>query len=185
MDTEAGFSVVFRGEIATLQDIVRVKKLLVNFFKATPEKIDSLFSGKQVTIKKGLSMQQAKDFQEQLTKLGLITYLLDSNRKIIGQERERQKSPTNVNPFPAKNASLSLVPLESTPTQNDVPIEDEEISEKRSFEFPAIKPFSLIFSLLGLLLIVFFSPYPDWIVKKGFVLGCFTFAISTRKLLSK
>jgi hypothetical protein len=70
--SDALYSVVFKGEVATGQDPETVKARLAQLFKIDPAKAAALFNPKGVPIKKRLDEATAKKYQLAMQKAGAI-----------------------------------------------------------------------------------------------------------------
>ncbi len=57
------FDVIFRGQTIKSMELTDVKANLVGVFKSSPEAVEKLFSGKEVTIKKSFDYSTAMKFQ--------------------------------------------------------------------------------------------------------------------------
>ena len=66
------YRIIFRGEIEPGLDLDVVKKSLAQLFKTTPERIEKLFSGKQVTLNKDLDELSAQSYVTELQSAGAI-----------------------------------------------------------------------------------------------------------------
>jgi len=69
------FNVVFRGQIVKSMALDDVKANLLKLFKSTPQSIEKLFCGKQVTIKKNLDYAAAMKYQAVLKKAGALALI--------------------------------------------------------------------------------------------------------------
>lgn len=69
---KTSYNIIFRGEIAEGQDIEEVKKNLAALFKVTDEKIEQLFSGRPVRIKKKVDHATANKYKEAMEKAGAL-----------------------------------------------------------------------------------------------------------------
>ncbi|MFV8782358.1 hypothetical protein ACNKU7_08040 [Microbulbifer sp. SA54] len=67
---EATYSVIFRGDLQPGYAVVEVKANFARLFKAGPETVEKLFSGRPLALKKGLSQGQAEQLQATLAKIG-------------------------------------------------------------------------------------------------------------------
>lgn len=76
--TEAKFDVVFRGDIVLGQNLLEVKQRLQQLFKADAAKINALFSGRPIPLKKNLDEASAKKYQVALTRAGAEVSLVPS-----------------------------------------------------------------------------------------------------------
>ena len=66
------FAVVFSGKIAAGASADRVKANVAKLFKVEVAKVERLFTGARVAIKKGLDEATAKKYQMALAKAGAI-----------------------------------------------------------------------------------------------------------------
>ena len=64
------FDIIFRGDIVFGHQLTDVKAKLQNLFKADAAKIDALFSGRPVPLKRGLDQESAQKYKEALIKAG-------------------------------------------------------------------------------------------------------------------
>ena len=67
---EATYSVIFRGDLQPGYTVADVKANFARLFKAGPDTVEKLFSGRPLALKKGLSEAQAGQLQATLSKLG-------------------------------------------------------------------------------------------------------------------
>lgn len=66
------YKIVSMGKAGPDRDAARVKARLAKIFKTDVEKIEPLLSGRRVTIKKGLSQEEAQKYQTALESAGLV-----------------------------------------------------------------------------------------------------------------
>lgn len=64
------YSVIFRGDLVPGFTAADVKANMAQLFKAGPETVEKLFSGRPLAIKKGLPKAKAEQLQATLAKLG-------------------------------------------------------------------------------------------------------------------
>ncbi|MDQ7050107.1 MAG: hypothetical protein Q9M92_11475 [Enterobacterales bacterium] len=69
------FDVVFRGQLVKSFELEQVKDNLVQLFKSSPEAVDKLFTGKEVSIKKSLDYATAMKYQSALKKAGALALI--------------------------------------------------------------------------------------------------------------
>ncbi len=69
------YDVVFRGDVVPGQNLVEVKQRLAKLFHADPARIDQLFSGRPVALKKNVDQQTAERYKQTLHKAGAIVTL--------------------------------------------------------------------------------------------------------------
>ncbi len=66
------YEVAFRGEIAEGADLQQVRQNIGKMFKADDAKLDQLFSGKRIVIKKNIDRPTALKYQAAMTKAGAV-----------------------------------------------------------------------------------------------------------------
>lgn len=74
------YDVVFKGALVTGASPELVKAKLAKLFKTEPAKLDHLFSGKTVTIKKGLDRAGADKYEAVLRRAGAIVDIIEMQR---------------------------------------------------------------------------------------------------------
>ncbi len=67
---EGEFQVVFRGEITGDQPVEVVKQQLANLFRMPPERVEALFSGKPVVVKKNIDETTARKLEQAFLRAG-------------------------------------------------------------------------------------------------------------------
>lgn len=80
--------IVFSGKILSGHDPAKVRDKLLSMLGVGPEQAERLFSGKPLTVKKGLSAEEAQRYVEHL------------NRRGIGVEVDPPLPPAGSSPFP-------------------------------------------------------------------------------------
>lgn len=70
--SDSSYEVVFTGRIAAGADLARVKANLAMLFKIEPARVDAMFTGKPVVIKKRLDEATARKYQAAMQKAGAI-----------------------------------------------------------------------------------------------------------------
>jgi hypothetical protein len=65
------FDIIFRGDIVFGHQLADVKQRLQQLFKADAAKVDALFSGRPVPLKRGLDLASAEKYKEALTRAGV------------------------------------------------------------------------------------------------------------------
>jgi hypothetical protein len=73
---EQRFAVVFKGKIVAGADPAVVRENLARLFKINPAKVEAMFSGKPVLIKKDLDRAKAETYELALSKAGAIVELM-------------------------------------------------------------------------------------------------------------
>ncbi len=74
--TDQTYQVVFRGQIAPDASIETVKANLAKLFKTDEAKIDRLFAGREVVLKKGLGQEEGDRYRALLAKAGALCDLV-------------------------------------------------------------------------------------------------------------
>jgi hypothetical protein len=100
------FDIVFRGDIQFGQNLNDVKLKLQQLFKIDTVKVDALFSGKPVVLKRGLDKTSAEKYQDVLTKAGAIV-------ELVSMTNMEQVKTVNTKPEPNKT-QLNQTPLNQT-----------------------------------------------------------------------
>lgn len=128
MSTPESFEIVFRGDIQFGQNLADVKLKLQQLFKIDAVKIDTLFTGKPVVLKRGLDKASAEKYQDVLTKAGALVELVASSASIPApaakppasspektlQEKSAQENPqTSVPVDPVAGTQWTLAPVGS------------------------------------------------------------------------
>lgn len=85
---QGAYSVIYQGKIAPERELHEVKQQLARLFKRTPAQLDALFSGRPYTIKKGISIEMARKYQQAMAKAGAIA-------EIRGQDRDLATTTSN------------------------------------------------------------------------------------------
>ncbi|SDZ96861.1 hypothetical protein [Microbulbifer marinus] len=109
--SEPTYSLIFRGDLVPGFTAADVKANLARLFKAGPETVDKLFSGRPLAIKKGLSQAQAEQLQATLAKLGAQAALKADGEPVAPpapapQADEPASAPASAGP------DWSLAPME-------------------------------------------------------------------------
>ena len=70
--SEEFYEVIFRGDLLAGQSVIEVKQRLAQLFNADATRIDQMFSGKPVVVKRNLDMGTAERYQSSLLKAGAL-----------------------------------------------------------------------------------------------------------------
>ena len=97
------YQVIFQAETAPDFAIGDVKKNLAALFKAPPEKIDQLFSGKPVPIKKNVDHATALRYQAAMERAGAVSEVIPAGHV------EKQPPAADVT---GKSARLNIIVTE-------------------------------------------------------------------------
>jgi len=82
MSTPESFEIVFRGDIQFGQNLADVKVKLQQLFKIDAAKVDALFTGKPVVLKRGLDKSSAEKYQDVLTRAGALVELIAASASV-------------------------------------------------------------------------------------------------------
>ncbi|MEX2482617.1 MAG: hypothetical protein WD928_17305 [Gammaproteobacteria bacterium] len=101
--TAETFAVIFRGRIVDGADMAAVRANLAKLFKADAARIEKMFSGQAVIIKKGLDAGDAEKYWAALAKAGAVAEVV-AMPATTGSSPALQSSPPAPSP-PAAQAS--------------------------------------------------------------------------------
>jgi len=74
---DADYAVIFQGRIADGADAAAVRANMAKLFKADEARIEKMFSGQKVVIKKGLDAETASKYKAALGKAGALVEIVD------------------------------------------------------------------------------------------------------------
>lgn len=115
MSTE--FEIIFRGDIVVGHQLHEVKKQLQQLFKVDAGKIDALFTGRPIPLKKNLDEVTANKYREVLLKAGALVEICVASEAGNHRPTASPGSPASLgaNPTPASpiKSSWSLAPVGS------------------------------------------------------------------------
>ncbi len=124
------FDIIFRGDIVFGHQLADVKQRLQQLFKADAAKVDALFSGRPVPLKRGLDLASAEKYKEALTRAGAQVDI------VVAGETKPVSAPV-ARPVPA--------PFIATPTPAAAPLtlaqrlEQQAAADKEAAEKAALK----------------------------------------------
>lgn len=102
------FDIIFRGDIVFGHQLADVKLRLQQLFKADAAKVDALFSGRPVPLKRGLDLASAEKYKEALTRAGAqVDIVAAGETKPVSAPVARPTPSPTATPVPAA-APLSL-----------------------------------------------------------------------------
>ena len=129
---EGKFDVVFRGQVVKNIELTQVKNNLVKLFKSSPEAVERLFGGKEVTIRKGLDYASAMKYQSALKAAGALALIKELNDQTekeaqvkTGQSSSVTQSKPEVKVQAAEKVSSTSATVASIPEE---PVNPEEVS---------------------------------------------------------
>lgn len=109
------FDIVFRGDIQFGQNVVDVRSRLQQLFKIDAVKIDALFTGKPVVLKRGLDQASAEKYRDVLSKAGALIEVISSRPQepsvsTITQTTQQPKQQANDGQWTLAPVGSLLVP---------------------------------------------------------------------------
>ncbi len=117
------FDVYFSGEILEGYELEEVKQAVGKLFKLSGPKLEALFAGVPVRVKKNLSVEKAGRFRKVFLESGALVQIVPA-----GQEPSEEPAPQPVtrraSPAPASTAGetgLRLAPMEPLETASQTP----------------------------------------------------------------
>ena len=105
--SDALYNIVFQGKIQADFDLQQVKDNLGKLFSAGEDKIDMMFSGKPIAIKKSVDQATALKYLQAMKKSGAIahTYTLEGKVIDLTQPQQKAQDEKETAPNPAEPAS--------------------------------------------------------------------------------
>lgn len=86
--SDSEFDIIFRGDIVLGHQLAEVKLRLQQLFKADTAKIDTLFTGRPVPLKRNLDHPTATKYREALLKAGAMVELCPSDKSPANAPRQ-------------------------------------------------------------------------------------------------
>ena len=86
------FHLVFKGELVKGASIEQVQNNLAKLFKAEPAKLNHLFAGKAVIIKKGLDRAGADKYQAVLRRAGAVVEVIEATKVAPPSSTEQEEA---------------------------------------------------------------------------------------------
>ena len=104
--TDQRYQVVFRGQIAPDMSIDTVKANLAKLFKTDEVKIERLFTGRDVILKKGLGREEANRYRALLAKAGALCSMVPASAD-MGEPPPTAKPKPSPTPEAAQTTTAS------------------------------------------------------------------------------
>lgn len=98
------FDIIFRGDIVFGHQLAEVKATLQQLFKTDAAKIDALFTGRPIPLKRNLDEATAKKYRDALIKAGAMVEICSSDT-----------SPANASPKPSPAPRRAIEAIASAP----------------------------------------------------------------------
>ncbi|WP_111641081.1 hypothetical protein [Marinimicrobium alkaliphilum] len=133
--SETRYDIVFRGDLVLGQNIVEVKARLQKLFKADAARIDALFSGRPVTLKRNLDQAAAQKYRQVLEQAG-IQVQVKAQSEPSAPAQAAAKAPVAPAASPATTDGWDLAPVgellrpEERPRLQPVHVDTSAISLK-------------------------------------------------------
>lgn len=110
------FEVVFRGDIVAGQSLVEVKQRLADLFKVNAERIDKMFSGRPVVVKRDLDKSTAERYQSSLINAGALVDVrqAEAPKEDAHSIAESLGAEHHADPVSESNANLESEPYSSS-----------------------------------------------------------------------
>lgn len=105
------FDIIFRGDIVFGHQLAEVKVKLQQLFKTDAAKVDALFTGRPIPLKRNLDEATANKYRDALIKAGAMVEICSSNA-----------SPANTIPKPAPAPRRAVEVVSSAPSAAAEPI---------------------------------------------------------------
>ena len=125
------FAVVFKGQLVEGADPAQVRAKLAKLFNADAARVEAMFSGKTVIVKKGIDEDTAKQYKAVLAKAGAVALVARTGNKAQESAKQAQvevaKEPAAAVP-PTVDASTSAQaepPAADTSAPEQAPAADE------------------------------------------------------------
>lgn len=114
--SEELFDLIFQGEIVKNVDEGLARKNVQQLFKIPAAKVDALFSGKPVVLKRGLNMDVANKYRVAIKKAGALVNIVAQAAPVQekdNQEGHNQKAVVNAvaTPVNESQAGFSIAPV--------------------------------------------------------------------------
>lgn len=97
------YNIIFRGDVVPGHNLADVKSSLKNLFKLEDSKLDQLFSGRPIAIKKNLEKAVAEQFSQKLAQVGALVDL----KAIQVEDEPSAPSPQPAAPPPSPAVQTS------------------------------------------------------------------------------
>lgn len=116
------FDIIFRGDIVFGHQLAEVKLKLQQLFKADAAKIDALFTGRPVPLKRNLDEATATKYRDALIKAGAAVELCSSDKSPANAPSKPAPQVAAARPAPVAPAVVSPRPVASPPAVASSPV---------------------------------------------------------------
>ncbi|MEH6616490.1 MAG: hypothetical protein V7699_01480 [Porticoccus sp.] len=126
--SEECYEVIFRGDVLAGQSVIEIKQRLAQLFNAEAKRIDQMFSGKPVVVKRNLDLETAERYQSTLLKAGALVDIRPATLDgVVSEER----------PVESSNHDSGLT-QEAEPEQNQPSQPQEQVLEDVDFDLAPV-----------------------------------------------
>jgi hypothetical protein len=137
--SEQHYDIFFRGEVLDGFELDAVKTQVGQLFKAPPEKVEQLFSGKVIPLKKDLDKATAAKFKQALEKAGAKIYIklaAESAPVSAAKPVPPAAAITSSPQAPALAIQVAVIAEDNAP----LPVAEATISDETPTEFIILPP---------------------------------------------
>ena len=123
MTDQDRFNIVFSGELARGVELAQAQANLAKLFKLNTDKVQALFSGKRVVLKRNLNLDQASQYRVAIKKAGALVELVacaaePQNSATLGDAQPVTHTQSREAPG-AMSSAAGGMPGESSQGEND------------------------------------------------------------------
>ncbi|MGE4617676.1 MAG: hypothetical protein AAEJ43_11730 [Gammaproteobacteria bacterium] len=104
-------AVVFKGKLVEGADPAQVRVNLAKLLKADAKRIEAMFSGKTVVVKKSVDEDTAKHYIAVLAKAGAVAAIVDTMAKTQAASKPAAAAPAAEAAKPEQNAPVAAQPV--------------------------------------------------------------------------
>ena len=131
------FDLVYAGAVLVGFSEQQVKANFAKHLKLTEEKVDKLFTGKRVTLKKAISKEKAEQWQQKLLKIGAETVLVPAlNSALTSSQNSSAKTASlfeesTYNDGPSATGSKASGETKQSVRQNTSPPQNPDLGNSQ------------------------------------------------------
>lgn len=128
MATPSVYSIIFHGDLAEGVDLPEVKQKASQLFKMNEQKIAHLFSGRSVTLKKGLELTAAKKYQKIIANTGMLVSIKE-NASINENSASSATGSAVVGASSVEHSSVQSMEWEISPVGEYLSVSSSEVTD--------------------------------------------------------
>lgn len=128
------FDIIFRGDILPGHQLLDVKAKMAKLFKADMAKIDGLFVGGAVPLKRNLDRATAEKYQAVLKSAGAEVQLAEAGKvgqKKVGQKRAPERTARRVAPVATRSEAEQPMTLQQRLAAQEAERENQEAEKAK------------------------------------------------------